>query len=70
MTSTVDGKNRNPIVSNNKSQRNRNFEFMRLKNELDEHVQDEIDSFEGKNIKSLIFKFSICFDILMILNIH
>lgn len=44
---TLDGKNRNPIIAN--SQHNRkDFEYIRRLQELDEAVEDEIDSYEGK----------------------
>ena len=45
MTSTLDGKNRNPIVANpGASNRNKNLEYLRQKHELDEQLEDEIDN--------------------------
>ena len=49
---TLDGKNRNPIIAN--SQHNRkDFEYIRRLQELDETVEDEIDSYESKLIAIL-----------------
>lgn len=49
---TLDGKNRNPIIAN--SQHNRkDFEYIRRLQELDETVEDEIDSYESKFISIL-----------------
>ena len=54
---TLDGKNRNPILAN--SQHNRkDFEYIRRLQELDEAVEDEIDSYES-NLISVKYYISI-----------
>ena len=48
---SLDGKNPNPIVSTTrKTFKDSNFEKMRRRQELDESTEDEIDSYEGKQI--------------------
>ena len=44
---TLDGKNRNPIIANSYHNR-KDFEYIRRLQELDETVEDEIDSYESK----------------------
>jgi hypothetical protein len=46
---TIDGKNRNPKVFNQpESSNSKMFEISRLKQELDDQIEDEIDNYEGK----------------------
>ncbi len=46
--STLDGKNRNPILVH--THKRKDFEYLRTQQELDDRLDDEIDSYEGKII--------------------